>query len=38
MGKYDSSKTRVVPVFDRLVEKDPTGAAWLPRLRETLAL
>ncbi len=30
MGKYDSSKTRVVPVFDRLLEKDPTG--WLPQL------
>jgi hypothetical protein len=32
MGKKDSSKTRVVPVFDRLFEYDPTGVAWLPRL------
>jgi hypothetical protein len=29
MGKFDSSKTRVVPVFDRLMRMDPTGRAWL---------
>lgn len=32
MGKFDSSKTRVVPVFDRLHDLDPTGAAWLGTL------
>jgi hypothetical protein len=29
MGQYDSSLTRVQPVFDALREKDPTGATWL---------
>lgn len=32
MGKNNSSKTRVVPVFNALIEKDPTGRSWLPRL------
>ena len=29
MGRLDSSKTRVAPVFDRLFDCDPTGAVWL---------
>ena len=32
MGKYDSSLTRVVPVFDELMRQDPTGEAWIHRL------
>lgn len=32
MGKCDSSKTRVVPVFNHLLELDRTGAPWLDRL------
>lgn len=32
MGRRDSSKTRVVPVFDRLYTNDKTGRKWLPRL------
>ena len=32
MGRLDSSKTRVAPVFDRLFDCDPTGAVWLDRL------
>lgn len=32
MGKYDSSKTRVEPVFNLLREKDRTGRSWLPKL------
>jgi hypothetical protein len=32
MGKYDSSRTRVAPVFDQFLLQDPTGATWLPRL------
>jgi len=32
MGKKDSSRTRVVPVFDKLIEKDPTGCKWLSQL------
>jgi len=32
MGKYDSSRTRVVPVFDALMERDSSGNSWLPRL------
>jgi hypothetical protein len=32
MGKYDSSKTRVEPVFEILTEKDSTGRSWLPQL------
>ena len=34
MGIYNSSRTRVVPVFDRLHERDPTGTQWLPTLLE----
>lgn len=29
MGKQDSSKTRVVPVFDALFARDKTGASWV---------
>lgn len=32
MGKKDSSKTRVVPVFERLYSYDKTGKTWLPKL------
>jgi len=32
MGQYDSSATRVVPVFNKLLSYDPTGRTWLPRL------
>lgn len=32
LGKHDSSKTRVVPVFNHLLELDRTGVAWLDRL------
>lgn len=32
MGKHDSSRTRVAPVFDRLRAIDPTGRTWLPKL------
>lgn len=32
MGRYNSSKTRVVPVFDNLKKCDPTGRLWLSRL------
>lgn len=32
MGKKDSSKTRVEPVFDRLVNQHETGFSWLPEL------
>lgn len=32
MGKYDSTKTRVVPVFDHLLNLDCTGVLWLERL------
>jgi hypothetical protein len=32
MGEYDSSKTRVAPVFNKLLERDPTGRDWLTRL------
>jgi hypothetical protein len=32
MGKYNSSATRVVPVFDALMDRDPTGADWFPYL------
>jgi hypothetical protein len=31
-GPFDSSKTRVAPFFDALVEKDPSGRTWLPEL------
>lgn len=29
MGSRDSSKTRVVPVFDQLLERDESGQSWL---------
>jgi hypothetical protein len=32
LGKYDSSITRVSPVFDRLYQMDKTGLTWLPKL------
>lgn len=32
MGKYDSTKTRVTPVFDSLLGRDPTGLSWLQQL------
>lgn len=32
MGKFDSSKTRVEPVFDRLHKKDSTGKMWIHEL------
>src|SRR5688572_12838416 len=32
MGTRNSSKTRVVPVFDRIFASDPSGAGWLPGL------
>lgn len=32
MGEYNSSRTRVVPVFERLYQQDSTGAAWLSHL------
>jgi hypothetical protein len=34
MGTKDSSKTRVVPVFDILYANDKTGKSWLPQLRK----
>lgn len=34
MGSRDSSKTRVVPVFDRLLERDESGQSWLGALME----
>jgi len=35
VGKHDSSKTRVVPVFDQLYQLDASGRSWL---RELLSL
>lgn len=32
MGSRDSSLTRVAPIFDRLYDGDPSGAAWLDAL------
>src|SRR6266576_3010209 len=32
MGLFDSSRTRVAPVFDALFASDPTGRKWLSRL------
>lgn len=32
MGKRDSSKTRVKPVFDQLISQDKTGLSWFNRL------
>jgi hypothetical protein len=34
MGQFNSSVTRVWPVFDALLARDPTGRSWLPRLLE----
>lgn len=34
MGLQDSSRTRVAPIFNRLVARDPTGATWLRPLLE----
>lgn len=34
MGQYNSSKTRVAPVFDHLLKSDPRGGSWLRRLIE----
>ncbi len=34
MGQYDSSRTRVVPIFTRLYCTDPTGRTWLQPLVE----
>lgn len=32
MGRYDSTQTRVAPVFDILFARDPSGASWLAPL------
>ncbi len=32
MGLYDSSLTRVRPVFEDLLNRDPKGGSWLPEL------
>lgn len=32
MGKHNSSKTRVVPIFDQLYIKDKSGRSWIPKL------
>jgi hypothetical protein len=32
VGKSNSSETRVAPVFDALMDRDPTGQLWLSRL------
>jgi hypothetical protein len=32
MGRRDSSKTRVAPIFDILYDSDKTGKSWLPKL------
>jgi hypothetical protein len=34
MGLQNSSRTRVAPVFNRLLERDRAGTSWLPRLLE----
>lgn len=31
-GLYDSSATRVWPVFQGLIQKDPSGLSWLPQI------
>jgi thymidylate kinase len=33
-GRFNSSITRVRPVFTALIERDPTGRSWLPALLE----
>ena len=35
MGKYNSSTTRVVPVFDQLMDRDSTGRSWLSYLLQS---
>jgi hypothetical protein len=37
VGQFDSSLTRVQPVFDQLWEGDPSGATWLPALLRATA-
>ena len=37
MGQYNSSLTRVQPVFEALRARDPTGAPWLPQLWQLAA-
>ena len=32
MGKHDSTKTRVVPIFDQLYMNDKSGHSWIPKL------
>src|SRR2546430_16108881 len=32
MGRYNSSRTRVAPVFETLLRRDRTGRSWLIRL------
>lgn len=32
VGRFDSSKTTVSPVFTALLARDPTGRTWLPQL------
>lgn len=32
MGKYDSSRTRVAPLFDALLARDNSGESWLDAL------
>ena len=32
MGKYDSSRTRVAPIFNWLYSSDVSGVTWLPKL------
>lgn len=36
MGKFNSSVTRVAPVFGRLHTDDPTGVTWLPTLLDAV--
>jgi hypothetical protein len=37
MGQYNSSLTRVQPIFKALQERDDTGASWLPQLWQLAA-
>ena len=32
MGRFNSSLTRVSPVFEDLLNRDPKGSSWLPEL------
>ncbi len=36
MGRRNSSKTRVQPVFESLLQRDPTGKRWLPQLLDLI--